>query len=217
MDMAETQIAQSRKEIYGVDIFKYVMSLAVIAIHVSSQSCCGVSFPSICRWFNSLAVPFFFIVSGYLMARKISVMESQECKADTLRQRSFVIFRLFILWTMLYLPLSMAVYLFNETPPMKILISIIVSIFSRGEMVCAWPLWFLYSMVLTTFAVSLIIRHNKYRSVFIAVIILFYIGYVLTQRYDTNSLSRIVMLCCNVLPLRVIGGGDLLSDRFLCV
>lgn len=194
------------KEILGVDLFKYIMAIAVIAIHVSLPSCCGEPFPSICTWFNSLAVPFFFVVSGYLLARKISVIDSTECKADTVRQRSFAIFRIFALWTLFYFPLSMSIYISDGTPLLKIITSTIISIFSRGEMVCAWPLWFLYSMALMTFAISLVIRHPKYRFMFVTVVILFYIGYVLRQSYDTSTLPRPAMLICNILPFRAIGG-----------
>lgn len=192
-------------------MFKYIMAIAVIAIHVSIPSCCGISFPPICTWFNSLAVPFFFIVSGYLLARKIALIDSTDCKADIIRQRSFRIFRLFVLWTLIYFPLSVAVYVQNGTPLLKIITSTIISIFSRGEMVCAWPLWFLYSMALTTFAISFVIKHSKYKLAFVTIVILFYIGHLLVRSYDTSTLPRLTMLICNLLPFRAIGGGG-----FIC-
>lgn len=59
----------------GVDIFKFVMAFAVVFIH--SESVLNTFRPGIgeyifaVTWFINLAVSYFFVVSGFLMERKL--------------------------------------------------------------------------------------------------------------------------------------------------
>lgn len=66
-----------KKQCYLIDIFKLIFCLCVIAIHTSLLKNCPneISF-----WINQLffrlAVPFFFIASGYMLGRKIVPIEN---------------------------------------------------------------------------------------------------------------------------------------------
>ena len=194
-------------QLLGVDIFKYIMALAVVAIHVSIGSCCGIPFPSLIIWFNNLAVPFFFITSGYLLARKTSEYDNSDTKAEMIRKRAIKIFRLFGLWLLIYMPLSFTSLALKDVPVYKIIKDTLIAILCRGEMACAYPLWYLYSLALTTLAISFIIKHPKYRSAYLIIVILASIGYEATLVTNLHALPRWLFLAINALPLRALGGG----------
>lgn len=54
----------------GVDLMKYVMALAVIAIH-NSALLKTLDYPEVFAWLIRLTVPFFFIISGFFLASKL--------------------------------------------------------------------------------------------------------------------------------------------------
>lgn len=202
-------------QLLGVDIFKYIMALAVVAIHVSIGSCCGIPFPSLIIWFNNLAVPFFFITSGYLLARKTSEYDNSDTKAEMIRKRAIKIFRLFGLWLLIYMPLSFTSLALKDVPVYKIIKDTLIAILCRGEMACAYPLWYLYSLALTTLAISFIIKHPKYRSAYLIIVILASIGYEATLVTNLHALPRWLFLAINALPLRALGGGYLHHRRYV--
>lgn len=68
------------RQFTGVDVTKFIMAFAVIAIHVSSGSVVGIPFPEAMQWFNAIAVPFFFITSGYLLGRKLTEIRAIDLK-----------------------------------------------------------------------------------------------------------------------------------------
>lgn len=203
-----------QEQLQGVDIFKYIMALAVVAIHVSIGSCCGIQFSPAIRWFNSLAVPFFFITSGYLLARKINGYDNPHIKGDIIRERAVKVFRLFGLWVLIYLPLSVIVLTFDHLPFYKIITQTVAAIICRGEMACAYPLWYLYSLALTTLAISIAVKHTKFSFVYLIIVVLSYIGYIATLRYDITTLPRAATLIINSLPLRALGGGYIHPFRY---
>ena len=55
------------KEYKGLDIMKFVMAIVVVAIHTRPEmSCDSVFVRQIFETIYSLAVPFFFMASGFL-------------------------------------------------------------------------------------------------------------------------------------------------------
>ena len=61
------------KDIPGIDIFKFIMAFAVILIHFPPVFDIGHEiYPEVIRWLIRLAVPFFFIVSGYFAYKIIN-------------------------------------------------------------------------------------------------------------------------------------------------
>lgn len=87
-------------QINSLDILKFIMAVAVVVLHVGAlygEPC--VYGPAVC-WFENLAVPFFFISSGYLIGRHISAQTSADSKAY-LRGKSRRYLRLFVVWSLI--------------------------------------------------------------------------------------------------------------------
>lgn len=150
-------------QLTGIDITKFIMSFAVIAIHVSAGSCTGIPLPTGVEYIVRLAVPFFFICSGFLVTRKIELMEYDDISA-MFRKRSLQLFRIFGIWLLIYLPIT--IYHSIEKPKTiwKIIGGYIANVFLSGESYLAWPLWFIYSMAII-FLIFSFINILKKRSV----------------------------------------------------
>ena len=92
----------------NVDVIKFLLSLMVVCIHTGATSL----MPSeIGKFFNSifnLAVPIFFVYSGYFFA-----CEDKLIKKGKLITYSKHIVKLYILWSAIYLPICIQVYIEN--------------------------------------------------------------------------------------------------------
>lgn len=94
------------KDFKGIDITKFVMSFAVIAIHAPEFLWPeNRTYPFLIDWIIRLAVPFFFISSGFLVQKKIILLD-KSLQKRYLRSRSIKLFRIWSLWLLIYLPLS---------------------------------------------------------------------------------------------------------------
>lgn len=199
-------ILNKGQQIQGVDVGKYIMALGVVAIHVSSSSCTGILFPRIINWFIYLAVPFFFIVSGFLLIREISDLDVSE-KRKYLGVRLKKITKLYALWLLIYLPISIIHCFSNKIPLKDFFSSLIASILIRGEIMYAWPLWFLYSLLIITLGLYLTVRYKIMNFVFWIFVCIFYVIGQIFHCIDHSLLSEPIIFIYKILPIRVISGG----------
>lgn len=136
------------KDYTGIDIVKFLMAFAVIAIHCRHEGLAGVrEWPAAVGWFLGLAVAFFFIASGFLVARasERSFMDSFEKKAF-LRKRALNLFRIYICWLVVYIPIAIYTYVADDTVWWKAIAGYVYKAVISGHSNWAWQLWFVYSM-----------------------------------------------------------------------
>lgn len=131
----------------GVDVAKFVMSFAVIAIHAPEYLWPDErQYPFAIDWFIRLAVPFFFIISGFLTQSKLMDLDSIASKRTYLKARFIKLIRIWIIWCLIYLPLSLWGYSHEAGPMFNRISNALYDIFFSGHMIYAQPLWFIYSM-----------------------------------------------------------------------
>lgn len=215
MNFTEYTNSPSLKQLQGIDVMKYIMSYSVIAIH--SQSACDTFFPTFIVWFINLAVPFFFITSGYLVARKIYALKSYPERHMMLKARALEIFRLFVLWIIIYLPLSFIYnWISGNTNYLKIIFSFIVSIITHGEITCAWPLWFLYSLGIYTLCITWCIKKTHRMIILSIIAFICLLADFYQQKIIIDNSNGLINLIYTLFPFRVLGGGAyIISGMFL--
>lgn len=136
-----------KKDYEGIDLWKYIMALAVVAIHYKPFFK-DVEYPLPIKWFIELAVPFFFTVSGFLLGGSLNKCSSRDEVRSFLISRSKHFFRIFFLWLLIYLPLTFYYYLDQGTEAAEAISHYVYNIIFFGESPYAWPLWFIYSMAI---------------------------------------------------------------------
>lgn len=133
-------------EYRGIDVVKFIMSFAVVAIHEPEYLFPDNRvYPSLFDWFIRLAVPFFFVASGFLIFQRIKSMTECESRAYLLG-KSRKIFRLWLCWMLVYLPLSIWGMSHENISTQQLFLQYIQSCLLTGASLYAHPLWFLYSM-----------------------------------------------------------------------
>ena len=100
---------QTDRQYNSIDLFKFLCSILVVMIHVKpfgnvdSKSLLAYCNFGIQNYLARIAVPFFFVSSGFLLYRKTSY---NHFYATNSRKYVFRMLRLYLIWTLIYFPLS---------------------------------------------------------------------------------------------------------------
>ena len=136
------------KEYKGIDIMKFVMAIVVVAVHTRPE----MSFRSsvlkqIFDGMYYIAVPYFFMASGFLLFRKISLPLTKEGEQ---RIQSYLarMCRLYLVWTVIYLPLTVYGFYIDGVPPLKAVAVFVRNLLLVGENYMSWPLWYLLALII---------------------------------------------------------------------
>lgn len=154
---------------YSIDLFKFISAFLVVAIHVYPFLDLSATFNTyfladLCR----LAVPFYFVSSGFLFFRKQKALDSQHLMHYEIR-----VGLLYGCWTLIYIPLIL-VQLFNSDNFFMALLSWVRDFFLTGSY---YHLWFLPALMLGMALLVFMLRKMKTSTVLWITLILYLIGW----------------------------------------
>ncbi|WP_304683422.1 acyltransferase family protein [Ileibacterium valens] len=162
------------KQYAAVDIAKYVSALLVVAIHTYpfleiSETFNTLFIAIVCR----LAVPFFFVSSGYFLFRKLNGTKKQNL--NRLKKYLWRLISLYLVWTVIYIPYTIWNYM-SEGFSLISLAGWIRDFFLNGSY---YHLWFLPALITGTLIVYLIGEKKRISKVVFISMILYFIGYLI--------------------------------------
>lgn len=162
------------KQYAAVDIARYVSALLVVAVHTYpfleiSEEFNTLFIATVCR----LAVPFFFTSSGYFFFRKLTGSHEKDVKK--LRRHLFRIFRLYLVWTVIYIPYTVWNYATTGFDLFSVF-ALVRDFFLNGSY---YHLWFLPALILGTVIVYERGRKTGIGGVLKMGMILYFIGYLI--------------------------------------
>lgn len=135
------------KEYKVVDVMKLVMAIVVIAIHAHPElSSVSTLVIQVTELLYSLAVPFFFMASGFLLFKKINLPLDDDGNQRIKRYLSKIV-KLYLLWTAIYLPMSVLGFVNDGTSLMKSVLIFVRNVLLVGENFMSWPLWYLLALI----------------------------------------------------------------------
>ncbi|BBK21228.1 hypothetical protein Aargi30884_01310 [Amedibacterium intestinale] len=98
-----------RKNYYALDVAKFISAFLVICIHTAPLATISLDANFILvQIIARLAVPLFFIISGFLFFTKINTNREWNDAENRYQLKHYLyrIFKIYIIWTILYLPFS---------------------------------------------------------------------------------------------------------------
>lgn len=91
----------SKQNYNSIDLFKLFFAFAVVSIHTRPLVYCSVDWITrLNEIIVTLAVPFFYIVSGFLLGKKIS--SRNEYNSEPIKKLLFRFLKLYCAWTFVY-------------------------------------------------------------------------------------------------------------------
>ena len=172
-----------------IDLVKVCMAFIVVAIHTHPQNSCTVYWiRELLTNVYDLAVPFFFVASGFLLGIKICDAPNDE-KLFKLKGYIWKTARLYVLWTFVYLPFTIYGCYIDGLGYIKS-----VAVFARnfllvGENYMSWPLWYLLAVLVAVSLIYLMVKCNfNVRTMCLVGIFLVFLGYCLDKNIIPSSI-----------------------------
>lgn len=137
----------------AIDVTKLVMAFLVIGIHVGAIF--EIDYPLLLNFILSTAVPFFFICSGFFIQSKIIKSGN---RLYTLKECCKKYFKLYIKWHVVYFPIALKYFWFNERDLVGDLVYCIHMFVFVGEIIFSWPLWYLQGLIVAIIFIYLLQR-----------------------------------------------------------
>lgn len=176
----------------SIDYAKVIFAIFVVAIHTLQPFTDTLT--SEARHFVtallSLAVPFFFVASGFLLGNKLN-STNREGQSAYLKKWIYRIGRLYLLWTLIYLPYAIYGFSIEEVGVVKSIAIYTRNILLVGENFWSWPLWYLLAMLVAGCIIYLLLLCKVKRIYWYILAIIFAISGVLIDELHANNWERV--------------------------
>lgn len=120
----------------GIDLVKILMAFVVVSIHTTTWPLLGI---------REVAVPYFFIVSGFFLFGKMTGERTEDLAA--IRTWTLKILKLYLIWTAIYLPFTIYGWVQDGLTWKQALAVFVRNLAFLGQNYLSWPLWYLLSMI----------------------------------------------------------------------
>lgn len=186
------------KRYNSIDLCKFIMAFFVVAIHTCPlNNSTNKHLLNIYNLLVGLAVPFFFLASGYLLAAKMDYPYGNQNDISRIKRQLVKILRMYVTWSLIYLPLAVYQFIATGTPFIKAFLLYVRGFFFLGEQYNSWPLWYLLSTILSLAVIGFILKKKKSSRALIVLIVvasILNIGISGLANYNGNLPSVIVKL-----------------------
>lgn len=199
-----------KKKNGAIDIMKLIMAVVVIAAHteplhyVENKYILNVYFG-----IKDLAVPFFFIASGYFLSKKLVFPFSDKQNMKVLKSNLLRFIKLYVLWSVVYLPLDIIHSVKNGVDLLQWVKSYIQGLLFIGEHYNSWMLWYLLSTIYAILFLMLLSKINaSKKGILIACVLVVAISCAF-DILETNQLSGRLRIVNKILSQTCYNGRGL--------
>lgn len=178
------------KQYPSIDICKLVMSIFVVIIHVNTLF--RISDPLIYKSIDNiteLAVPFFFMASGFLTYKKYGIERKGYWRYTK------KIFMLYCIWTAIYFPFTLYAYI-QEGLGVRHIAVFLRNFLFVGQNEFSWQLWYLLAIIYSVILKMLFEKMGFHRKT----ILIFALGLYCGGRFMSWMLSQTTL----PMPLNLI-------------
>lgn len=205
----------SRAEHCSIDLAKFIFAFFVVAIHTEPLVHMNTSIvTSMYDTLVSLAVPFFFIASGYLVTQNQCEV-NQDALTRRVKRHIIKLVQFYIIWSIIFFPLAVYGYYLNGDGMSKAAVLYVRNLIFQGEHYYSWPLWYLLSSIYA-FIILYVLLKKKVGTAAVGIIsILFIILAKITDIIviNTDCTSRIIAIIGELLQM-TIGKGRIFSGIY---
>lgn len=183
-----TRQSQKFVHYYSIDCTKVLFAVFVVGIHTLTPFTATLSIEAqrVITAILSMAVPFFFVASGFLLGNKLNSTNG-EGGLVYLRKWLYRIGRLYLLWTLIYLPYAIYGFSLEKLSFIKSVAIYTRNIILVGENYWSWPLWYLLAMFVAGCIIYLLLRCKVKRTYWYILAVLFAVSGVFIDELRAND------------------------------
>ncbi len=161
----------------SIDLVKFICSILVVSIHIAPFGSSGEMGLISCmnygvqNYLARIAVPFFFVSSGFFLYKKTSL---KSFSFNPTKKYALRLFKLYIIWTLIYFPLSFKEFFSDEKGVIHAILSYIRNCIFTGSYS---HLWYLNASIFAVLLISFLLykRINPKKMIIVA-LFLYLIG-----------------------------------------
>ncbi|MGE7930260.1 acyltransferase [Lysinibacillus xylanilyticus] len=174
------------KQYNAIDLTRFVASIFVVFIHTYPL----FDFSPTANFFivgilGRLAVPFFFIVSGYFFAKSLANQTTFTSKHNYVNKYIKRLFKIYIIWTLIYLPLQVLIW-FLKDGSLEFWKFYLQKLMFEGSY---YTLWYIPALIFACIFTNYLFSIFKPRTVLTITLILYIIGTLLQSYADLFSFT----------------------------
>ena len=175
-EIATSNRPSGRTEYPYIDIVKLLMAVCVVAIHTHPlEHCSNLIILSIYDTFTNCAVPFFFLSTGFLLGKRMGLTDDSAQKAEIVRRQLHKTLKLYLVFSVVYLPLAIAYYVLSQKTFLKATLLYIRGFFLIGEHYNSWMLWYLLSAAYALILILALLKRDAPPVAFLATACVIYV------------------------------------------
>jgi len=150
---------KTRQSYNSIDFFKFIMAICVVAIHTQpiAVNTDSVLF-SIYNIILTMAVPFFFLSSGFLIGIKLETSSKPQHCIEVIGKQCIKVIKMYLIWSAIYLPLAIYGYYIDGKSVLYAIVHYIRGLVFLGKNYNSWQLWYLLSTIYTLVVILLLLR-----------------------------------------------------------
>ncbi len=179
---------ERRKEYKSLDVFKFIFALFVVMIHAKPF----MDISETMNWFISntifnLAVPFFFITSGFLIFEKLKYIDTYEEKKFAIKKYVIRLLKMYCIYSIIWLPLKILGWYTSGKIDLNDILIWIKDFFLTGKTGDA--LWYLLAVAICAIVVFVVTYYGKKRFfvLFVGAGLFYTIGVLISSYYEIFS------------------------------
>ncbi len=184
-------------EYKSLDVFKFIFAILVVMIHTKPF----MDISENVNWFISnsflnLAVPFFFITSGFLFFEKLKRTETD--KVGAVKKYILHIFKMYVVWSIIWLPLKILGWHTEGGIDSSDILGWIKIFFLTGKTGDA--LWYLLALVVCSIVATVVTKNGEKRFLLLLIVsIIFYsFGVLISSWYKIFENNLVVNWYYNI-------------------
>ena len=165
-----------------IDIMKLLMAFLVVEIHARPLMNFALA-QKILDGIDVIAVPFFFLASGFLCFQGLDAGDFRDASSAAfirVRKTIFKLIRLYLTWTLLFLPLTIFGNMLKGNNPLRAILYFVRGTLFIGENYYSWPLWYLLASAVGFALVYYLLRGVEFTRIVFLSFCLLLIGYCIS-------------------------------------
>lgn len=194
-----------RKNLDSADVLKFVLSILIVATHTSFFE--GYLTPLV-----RLAVPAFFMISGYFFFSRTNSCDTEEKKKAYLKKSVTHNLKLYLFWFILLLPLTLYIRKYHTMGFVGGALHLVRDFLFGSTFQSSWYI----VALITGFAIVLFLSDKISQSALIIIGVIFYIPSLLSSNYEFllessdllktvgESLSKVFLLPCRNFSVSIL-------------
>lgn len=209
--------AMTVKQKYNsLDITKLILAIVVIGIHTGPLvNCSNELIQDAWTMIAGCAVPFFFLATGYLLAVKFREPWDAPGNLTVIKAYIGKTIKLYIIWSVVYLPLAIADYVNERRSLLYGILSYIRGFFLVGDHYNSWMLWYLLSTIYALLFVMVCLRrHLSFGAVLLGGTLIFAVSIGLDNLVACEGDMPAALYWMKMLTWFTIGNGRILRGAF---